>query len=317
MKKYIFAILILLLISNLKGEEIKVFFSPEENLDETIVSEIGKAKKEIRGAFYEVREKTGEELIKAHRRGVDVKIIIEGKNAYIENSSYPKLENEGLAYRDRRSHILHDKFLIIDGKEAITGSYNPGSSKYQFNDLIMINSESLSENYLVEFSNLLTKSKMKNYKSKLNISGIKVENYFTPSKKPLLRIEKLLRNAKESIYFSQFSFTHKEIGKCILGKEKEGVDVKGIVDYYEGRSSLPFQLMKLLNLMVISDRNYADLWHAKFIIIDRKIVITGSPNLSYSAFKRNNENILIIHSKKIAEKYTREFLKYFNRWKYF
>ena len=47
--------------------------------------------------------------------------------------------------------------------------------------------------------------------------------------------------------------------------------------------------------------------HHKVIIIDEKIVITGSYNFSRSAEERNDENVLIIHNAEVAEKYFAEF----------
>jgi phosphatidylserine/phosphatidylglycerophosphate/cardiolipin synthase-like enzyme len=47
--------------------------------------------------------------------------------------------------------------------------------------------------------------------------------------------------------------------------------------------------------------------HHKIFIIDNKTVITGSFNPSANADINNDENILIIHDKKIAKKYLEEF----------
>ena len=47
--------------------------------------------------------------------------------------------------------------------------------------------------------------------------------------------------------------------------------------------------------------------HHKVIIIDEKIVITGSYNFSQSAEERNDENVLFIHNAEVAETYLNEF----------
>ena len=47
--------------------------------------------------------------------------------------------------------------------------------------------------------------------------------------------------------------------------------------------------------------------HHKVIIIDGRIVVTGSYNFSKSAKTRNDENTLIMHSPEIAELYIEEF----------
>jgi len=47
--------------------------------------------------------------------------------------------------------------------------------------------------------------------------------------------------------------------------------------------------------------------HHKVIIIDERIVVTGSYNFSNNAKTRNDENSLILHSAEIAEIYVEEF----------
>ncbi|MCH8014845.1 MAG: DUF1669 domain-containing protein [Candidatus Dadabacteria bacterium] len=51
--------------------------------------------------------------------------------------------------------------------------------------------------------------------------------------------------------------------------------------------------------------------HHKFIIIDDKIVVTGSPNFSFSGFNRNDENLLIIFDENLALRFVREFDRLF------
>ena len=51
--------------------------------------------------------------------------------------------------------------------------------------------------------------------------------------------------------------------------------------------------------------------HHKFIVVDGKIVITGSPNYSWSGFNRNDENMLIIYDESLALKYKNEFERLF------
>jgi phosphatidylserine/phosphatidylglycerophosphate/cardiolipin synthase-like enzyme len=47
--------------------------------------------------------------------------------------------------------------------------------------------------------------------------------------------------------------------------------------------------------------------HHKVIIIDERVVVTGSNNFSNSAKTRNDENTLVIHSPEMAGLYRQEF----------
>lgn len=49
--------------------------------------------------------------------------------------------------------------------------------------------------------------------------------------------------------------------------------------------------------------------HNKYCIIDNKIVITGSFNWSYQAANYNFENIVVIESPEVAEKFKIQFFK--------
>jgi phosphatidylserine/phosphatidylglycerophosphate/cardiolipin synthase-like enzyme len=55
------------------------------------------------------------------------------------------------------------------------------------------------------------------------------------------------------------------------------------------------------------------LMHHKVIIIDRKIVIAGSYNLTASAEKYNDENVVIIESPRVAELFMEEFQRVYGQ----
>ena len=66
-----------------------------------------------------------------------------------------------------------------------------------------------------------------------------------------------------------------------------------------------------LALMCRIDGNDAKLHH-KVIIIDERIVITGSYNFSKSAEVRNDENLLIIFDSALAQIYLDEWVRVFD-----
>jgi phosphatidylserine/phosphatidylglycerophosphate/cardiolipin synthase-like enzyme len=68
----------------------------------------------------------------------------------------------------------------------------------------------------------------------------------------------------------------------------------------------------LAGLDVRLDGNQGQMHH-KVIIIDERIVITGSYNFSSSAETRNDENLLIIHSAEIAHPFLEEFQRVFRQ----
>ena len=57
---------------------------------------------------------------------------------------------------------------------------------------------------------------------------------------------------------------------------------------------------------VLLDRN-PELLNHKIMIIDGQIVVVGSYDFTYRAEIDNDENVLIIHSEEIAQKFLEEF----------
>jgi phosphatidylserine/phosphatidylglycerophosphate/cardiolipin synthase-like enzyme len=49
--------------------------------------------------------------------------------------------------------------------------------------------------------------------------------------------------------------------------------------------------------------------HNKFVVIDGKILMTGSVNYTGNGFDENNENMVVISGIKISQKYQTQFLK--------
>jgi cardiolipin hydrolase len=47
--------------------------------------------------------------------------------------------------------------------------------------------------------------------------------------------------------------------------------------------------------------------HHKFVIVDKKVLITGSFNWTVQAVKSNNENVLMIQNEQLVKEYVKEF----------
>lgn len=72
---------------------------------------------------------------------------------------------------------------------------------------------------------------------------------------------------------------------------------------YDDQSS---NLTQLRQMNSVIDSKYSQM-HNKFCILDNQTVITGSMNPTIRDTLSNNNNLLIIHSKKLAEEYNTEF----------
>lgn len=217
---------------------------------------------------------------------------------------------------DQTDSLMHNKFVVIDGYEVWTGSMNMtvNGAYRHLNNLVRVQSVLMAENYSSEFEEMYLDGffgeiSLKNTPHPvLTIDGIRIETYFSPEDSPAARIMKLVLDAEESIDFLYYSFTSDGIADALLFQATQGVEVRGVMDAYQERSGLggEYQRLKEYGLDVHLDVHPEKLHH-KVIIIDNKIVITGSYNLTRSAEIRNDENILIIHNDTVAGIYLGEF----------
>ncbi|MFW5752027.1 MAG: phospholipase D-like domain-containing protein [bacterium] len=285
-----------------------------------LIELIGSAQEEVLGAFYDLTSHdVVSALIQAHKRGVQVKLVIESDNTGEETIS--KLVSCGIpVVGDQRSGLMHNKFIIIDKKLVWTGSYNltHNGAFRNNNNAIVINSSDLADVFHSEFIEMFKYRIFGNRKEFIpfpvfskkyyvKILDTNINAYFSPEDDIERIICKRLRKAKKSIHFMAFSFTSDAIGEEMIRAHKRGVTVSGIFEKRgSGSKYSEYVKMKLEGIPVIVDKNPYSMHH-KVIIIDGCRVITGSYNYSKNASKRNDENILIVDNKNIADKYMSEF----------
>jgi phosphatidylserine/phosphatidylglycerophosphate/cardiolipin synthase-like enzyme len=142
---------------------------------------------------------------------------------------------------------------------------------------------------------------------KLTIEGTPIQVLFSPEDNAISHIIPYIQGAKKSINFLAFTFTQPDLGKSMLDAAKNGVKVSGVFESTGADSSFG-QMTPLFcaKIPVKTDGNPAFMHH-KVIIIDNRIVITGSLNFTDNADQNNNENVLIIDNPSIAKLYTTEF----------
>jgi len=134
-----------------------------------------------------------------------------------------------------------------------------------------------------------------------------VEVYFPPHGGCTDAIIKELNQAKNTVLVQAYSFTSAPLAKALLNVHKRGVKVEVILDKSQRTdqySSATFFFNA--GILVKIDAQHA-IAHNKVMVIDGETVITGSFNFTKAAEENNAENLLIIHDKKLAERYTRNW----------
>jgi phosphatidylserine/phosphatidylglycerophosphate/cardiolipin synthase-like enzyme len=131
--------------------------------------------------------------------------------------------------------------------------------------------------------------------------------YFSPKGGCTDAIVREVDKAKSSILVQAYSFTSAPIAKALVATHERGVKVQIILD----KSNLTAQYtsgpyVAKAGILVKIDSAH-DIAHNKIMIIDGKIVITGSFNFTKAAEDKNAENLLIIRDKILAEEYIKNW----------
>lgn len=295
--------------------------SYQGSIAEKLVQRIDAAKKTIHISSFETDlNDVANALIRAKERGVDVRWITDDESG-IEADTKPgrgqfkMLKAAGIPLiDDERGALMHNKFWIFDGQIVWSGSTNITVSGMfeQNNNTIVIQSPELAAIYERQFEEMWSgqfnaKSPSTLDQQSLTIDGTPTQILFSPEDEVTTHLLPYLQGAQTSIEFMAFTFTDDQIGGAMIERKKQGVDVRGVFE--ATGSDTEFSEMTPLfcaQASVRQDGNPAFLHH-KIIIIDNRIVITGSFNFTANANEQNNENVIVIDNAEIAALYTQEF----------
>lgn len=309
----------------LSGERVKVYFTNPKSAEskayrggpaEALVSAIDNALFQVDIAAYDLDLWVlRDALIRAHRRGVEVRLVIEKDHE--GRKEIRDLREAGIpTAADTQDGLMHHKFLVIDREEVWTGSMNftvNGAYRHA-NHLLRISSRRLADNFTAEFEEMFLEGffgpdvLVNTPYPRLELSGLRVETYFAPDDHPERAILQAISAARESIDFLAFSYTSDSIARTMREQASRGVQVRGVFDRSQVKSNRGSEYAGLLEagLPVCRDGSGAKMHH-KVIVIDGRIVITGSYNFSRSAEEVNDENLLILEHPGLAEEFLQEF----------
>ncbi|MEF3275472.1 MAG: phospholipase [Chloroflexus sp.] len=289
-----------------------------------ILNDIQQAQQSIELVTFEYTlQPVAEALVAAHRRGVRVRLALDRESLEdpVDAKFASIISEAGIPISwEETSAFLHSKFIIIDERIVWTGSWNVtiNDTYRNNNNLLRITVPALVSNYQVEFAELAA-GRFGNRKqattpfSHLTTAQAVIENYFTPRERPAARIVELITSARRSVYFMAFSFTSDEIASAMIERQRAGVPVRGVFERrnIEGTGS-EFGPLREAGVEVLADGNCYTMHH-KVIIIDERIVITGSYNFTARAERTNDENLLIIDDPQLAAAYLAEFQRVFDQ----
>ncbi len=301
---------------------LEIAFCPSSKCQEIIIESFSDAKYEILCAFYELDNiNLTKKLKEKSQEGIHVSIVIDDR--YLNEEALEIIKNTNVKLHSdikrntRYNNYMHSKFCVIDEKTTITGSANPTTNGFykNNNNILKIESSYISQNYKQEFLQLENNIFGQNKKDTLSYNNITLnynnESYFISTFMcPQNNCDEIiithLNSAQKSIKFAVFAITHDTISQTLIEKSKNNVNVTGVIEKrnINLQGSDVIEMQKYFNLYNDTNKNNM---HHKFFIIDEKTIITGSMNPSNSGSLYNDENIIIIENKKLAQEFVKEF----------
>jgi len=253
-------------------------------------------------------------LVRAHQRGVRVRLVTDSD--YAESLGPTRLLQARVpVVFDSAEPFMHNKFVVIDGKQVWTGSWNltTNGTYRNNNNIVVADSKLLAENYTAEFEEMFVQRKFgaaspdKTPYPQIEIASVQVENIFEAEGDARSRMIQLIKGAKSNLEVMAFVFTDDDIASAIMARHRAGVSVRMVIETRNlDAAGSDVAAFRQAGIDVLLDGN-PYLMHHKVIIIDQVVVVTGSYNFSSNAANYNDENVLILHGAEIAGQYRSEF----------
>lgn len=317
----------------------------EANGDHDVVSEVvallDGAETSLDMAIYSLNIfSISQAVIAAHDRGVTVRFVYDsshdqGEVAQIANAGVTVIDN---GWGDHPgAGIQHNKFIVVDAQDedpsndrVWTGSLNlidtpSGYGIHAKQNSVLIADQAMARAYTLEFEEMWGSSTMTPNPSQARFGGYKrnntphyftvggrsVEAWFSQGDNVSQRIVDYLGEASESVYFCILSFTRNEIGYAMQDAMNRGAAVRGLFDT-QGDEFSEWTNLQTWGADIFTDAG-SGILHHKYMLIDQEepgldpTVVTGSYNWSNSAEYDNDENIVVIHDRLVANQYLQEF----------
>ncbi len=150
------------------------------------------------------------------------------------------------------------------------------------------------------------------------VKGPWYELYFTNPESPVasqrtggadIPLVDAIESARLTIDAAMYSLSLNSVRNALIRAHQRGVQVRVVMESDNLDRADPQALIEA-GIPVLGDRRQG-LMHNKFMVIDRSEVWTGAMNFTDSGTYQDNNNLMRIHSVKVAEDYTTEFNEMF------
>ncbi len=231
--------------------------------------------------------------------------------------------------KEHGRHLMHDKFLIRDGRDVWSGSANftVGGLELQDNNCFAVTSPDLAARYDAIFAKLLSDHPQAHERpaalalSTVAVGDARITPAFAPAAGESIEgvIVSALKGARR-VRMLAFLISDPGILAALAAfRDDPRADIRGVYDPHGMEDVLRYTKQDNALFWFIHDPRFVkapshafaagreqDFMHNKTLIVDDHLVITGSYNFSENA-EANDENLVSIASPAVAEAYTAYF----------
>ena len=209
------------------------------------------------------------------------------------------------------NEIMHHKFFVIDKERVWTGSANisdSGTGGYSANVAVAIESGRLASLYEQEFTYMINRgskeSKPRSRIEAIRVGDLELETWFSPQDSTMrFAVQPLIARAERTIDVSIFFLTNKYTTANLLDAHMRGVKVRVIVDATSAKNGYTKHELLREARIPVKVENWGGKMHAKAAVVDGEYLILGSMNWTAAGETTNDENTLILHSRRLAGQY--------------
>jgi mitochondrial cardiolipin hydrolase len=141
-----------------ESEQAEAWFSPGEACRKSIVQQLNTASRDVKICVFTISDDLiVEEIVRVSKNGLTVQIITDNDKLQDEGSDVNYLARQGIPVKvDETPNHMHHKFMVVDGKLVLTGSYNwtRSAALYNHENLMLTTSAGVVKSYLKEFDHL-------------------------------------------------------------------------------------------------------------------------------------------------------------------
>ena len=158
-------------------------------------------------------------LVRAHYRGVDVKLVGDAGEYSRGSHGYATMEEHKIPVQTgNQFHIMHNKFFVIDDRFVFSGTGNISRSEFTFNNnnWIWVDSPPMADLFRRELDQMF-EGRFSAAKEPLDgpntfqVGDTEVEVWFSPQDDAMGRMLEELKKVHTSIHFSIFAFTKDQV----------------------------------------------------------------------------------------------------------